>query len=134
MGVKIDGKLASGLTMTMTHQPSQKTLDTDPPVDNGGEGRSFSPTDLVATAYGSCMMSIIALMARRDGVDLSGMSVHVEKHMSQDTPRRISALDIRLDLPASLDAATRDKYIQAAKHCPVAKSVHPDINIRFSAG
>ncbi len=133
MGVKIDGKLVSGLSMSMVHQPSGRSLDTDPPVDNGGEGKSFSPTDLVATAYGSCMMSIVALMAKREGVDLSGMTVHVEKHMSTDTPRRISGLDVQLYLPTTLNEATREKYINAAKQCPVAKSIHPEINVRFSA-
>jgi uncharacterized OsmC-like protein len=76
-------------------------------------------------------MSILALMAQRDKINLQGMAVRVDKHMSADAPRRICRLDVHLTLPAHLDAATRLKLERAAHTCPVAKSIHPDIALNI---
>lgn len=129
MAVKITGEYVGGLAMRMTHTPSGATLVTDPPVDNGGQGRDFSPTDLVATGLGACVMSILALMGQRDQLDLSGMSITVEKHMTLDPPRRIGRLALTLSLPKRLDQSTRAKLERAAHTCPVALSLHPDISL-----
>ena len=132
MAVKITGNYVDGLAMRMTHGPSGATLMTDPPVDNGGQGRDFSPTDLVATGLGACVMSVLALIGKRDQFDLSGMEVSVEKHMTADGPRRIGRLDVILTLPKKLDQSTRGKLEHAAHTCPVAHSLHPDIALSMS--
>lgn len=131
MGVVITGQFVGPLGTKMVHEPSGVSLLTEPPLDNGGKGTSFSPTDLLATAYGSCMMSVIALRAKQRGWDLIGMSIRVEKHMSTDTPRRIVRLDVDLALPAQLSVEAREELVHAGINCPVAKSVAADMDVRF---
>jgi putative redox protein len=109
------------------HGPSAQTLFTDAPVDNHGKGESFSPTDLLATALGSCMMTIIGIVAARKNLDLTGMSVRVEKHMSADSPRRVIALPSTLRIPLPADHPERPLLEAAALGCPVHHSLHPDI-------
>lgn len=130
MSVVIKGRLAQGLEMIMEHMPSGKKLATDPPVDNGGAGASFSPTDLIATGLGSCMMTVMALAAKKEALDLSGMSCSVTKHMSDNLPRRIVRLDVDLNLPERLSADQRSKYEGIAFNCPVIHSLNPQIEIR----
>ena len=129
MGVKISGKFISGLSMSMEHELSGTQVITDPPLDNGGEGKSFSPTDLVATGLGSCMMSVMAIHAKKRSISLSGMSCHVEKHMSADLPRRISRLDVRIIMPKNLRQSDRVELEHIGDTCPVIQSLHPDILI-----
>jgi uncharacterized OsmC-like protein len=126
MAVEITGKYVGKLTVEMTHGPSGAVLRTVPPVDNQGDGSSFSPTDLVATALAACMLTLISIVGERDGIDLTGLSVHVEKHMSS-SPRRIGGLPSRIRMPAGLDPAQRKKLENAALTCPVHMSLHPDI-------
>lgn len=109
------------------HGPSSCELVTDAPVDNHGKGESFSPTDLVATGLGSCILTILGIVAERDGLPIAGSSVQVSKHMSSDLPRRIVRLDVDLHLPAALTEADRQKLEKAGQTCPVRKSIHPDI-------
>lgn len=110
------------------HGPSKNQLITDAPVDNCGKGESFSPTDLVATALGTCMATIIGIVAQRKELDVRGMKVRVEKHMSTDAPRRIVRLPVTIELPLPADHPER-KLLEASAHsCPVAQSVHPDID------
>lgn len=118
-----------GLRCEAVHGPSGVRLITDAPVDNQGRGESFSPTDLLATAYGTCMMTIMGIVAKRDGLALEGARVEVEKHMTPAPPRRVARLLLRVRLPAALDPAQRAKLEQAARACPVALSVSPDIAI-----
>ncbi len=129
MGVKITGAFVSGLTMRMTHEWSGNSLVTDPPLDNGGEGKSFSPTDLMATALGSCMMSVMAIFAKKHSINLSGMACEVEKHMSTDLPRRISRLDVVISLPRALRPEQRSALEQVGNTCPVIQSLNPAIHI-----
>ena len=110
------------------HGPSKQELVTDAPVDNNGKGESFSPTDLVATALGTCMATVIGIMAKRKEVDVRGMTVRVEKHMSADAPRRIVGLPITIELPLAEDHPDRKLFEAAALGCPVHQSVHPDID------
>ncbi len=114
------------------HGPSRTVLSTDAPVDNQGKGESFSPTDLVATALGACMMTIMGIAARRENIPLQETSVHVEKHMSTDAPRRISKIVVRFDLTPGIPAAKRQALERAAQACPVAKSLHPDVEVLLS--
>ena len=92
MAVSITVDCTGGLRCRATHGPSKNELITDAPVDNHGKGESFSPTDLVATALATCMATVINIKAQQKGYDIVGMKVSVEKHMSEDSPRRIVRL------------------------------------------
>ena len=128
MAVDISGTYQGGLAVELTHGPSGRTWRTAAPVDNQGDGSSFSPTDMVAGALGACMLTIVAIVAERDGLDVSGIAFSVEKHMQSD-PRRIASLPIRLTMPPGLNAAQRRKLERAALTCPVHRSLLPDIAI-----
>ena len=130
--VQIDVEYQGGLRCQARHGPSGCELLTDAPVDNHGKGESFSPTDLVATALATCMATIMGIFAERSGIDLSGMSMRVEKEMRSE-PRRIGALSLVLHLPARLPEEQRKKLETAARACPVGLSLHPEIalDVRF---
>ncbi len=132
MGVKITGEFAGGLEMRMRHEHSGAVIVTDPPLDNGGRGASFSPTDMFAASYGACMMSIVALRGKKENIDLRGMQVAIEKHMTSTLPRRIESLDVNLTLPAHLTSTQREQMVTAAKTCPVALSVSADITVNLN--
>ena len=100
---------------------------TDAPVDNQGKGESFSPTDLAATALATCMGTIMAIQGRTLGLELKGMRLAVEKHMSAQSPRRIARLVLRVEMPAGIPAEARVRLERAAAACPVHHSLHPDI-------
>jgi putative redox protein len=116
-----------------THVASGTIIQTDAPVDNHGRGEAFSPTDLVGTALGTCILTTMAIVAERHQIDLKGSTVSVKKMMSQDAPRRIAQLDVDLQLPASLSAADRALMERTAHTCPVALSLNPEIRqeVRF---
>jgi putative redox protein len=125
--VKIDGNYQAGLRCHVTHEPSGSTFFTDAPVDNQGQGRSFSPTDLVATALGSCMMTIMGIWAERQGLSLAGSTFSVVKEMSKTPPRKIARLSLTFHLPESISAEHRERLEQAARACPVHHSLHPEV-------
>ena len=109
------------------HIASGSTIVTDAPTDNNGKGEAFSPTDLVATSLASCMLTIMGIIAERDGIDLKGAHAEVEKAMSKN-PRRISKVGIRIHLNGHLiNPHDRDRLERAARHCPVGGSLHPEI-------
>jgi putative redox protein len=128
MAVEITGTYQGTKRVLLKHGPSGAELITDAPKDNNGEGASFSPTDLVATGLGACMLTIIAIVGERSELDLQGMSMQVEKHMSLD-PRRIGRLPLSIVLPSHLSEDDRTKLERAALACPVHQSLHPDIEI-----
>lgn len=132
MAVEINIVYEGQLRCAATHGPSGATLATDAPVDNHGKGESFSPTDLVATALGSCVMTIMGIVADRHQIDLTGTRIHVTKEMIQQPIRRIGRLPVIVTIPsdkaAKVDAADRAKLETAARHCPVHQSLHPDID------
>lgn len=115
------------------HLQSGNSFITDAPTDNQGRGEAFSPTDTVATALASCMLTIMGIKARDLKIDLTGSRAEVSKHMSAD-PRRISGIDIELQLPEQVTDPDRKKLERAALACPVHQSLHPDIekNISFN--
>jgi len=132
VAVEITGRYTGQLKTELTHGPSGVVLRTAAPADNQGDGSSFSPTDLAAAALASCMVTTLAIVAERDGIDLSGVSFRVEKHMASD-PRRIASLPVTIHLPAGLTAAEREKLERAAHTCPVHRSLLPEMekDLRF---
>lgn len=116
------------------HLKSSNTIITDAPVDNKGKGEAFSPSDLVATALGSCMLTIMGIASNEHGMNMDGTEVFITKHMAA-SPRKISAIDVRLVLPAGEKYSHKEKVIleKAAVTCPVYLSLHADIekNVTF---
>ncbi len=118
------------LRTTATHIHSGNHIETDAPLDNQGLAERFSPTDLVATALGSCMLTIMGIKARDMNVAMEGMEVAVEKIMVTD-PRRIGGINITMKAPDTCKVSDKEKTIleNAAHTCPVIKSIHPDIKV-----
>ena len=131
MSVEITGTYIGAKKVRLTHGPSGEVLITEAPKDNGGEGKSFSPTDLVAAAFGSCVLTTIAIVAERLGIQISGMSMRVEKHMSAE-PRRVGNIPLEVHLPQALTDEERGKVERAGRACPVHKSLHPDVKAEIT--
>jgi putative redox protein len=130
MGVKMRGVFTGGKAIEILHEDSGVRIVTDAPRDNGGEGLSFSPTDLVGAALGSCVATTIVLYAERSGIELyGGVSFEVEKVMGSD-PRRISELLMTVHLSARLSEEERVRLERAGMSCPVHKSLHPESVVR----
>lgn len=125
--VLVEGRYAGDLRCEATHGPSGASLLTDAPADNMGRGESFSPTDLVGTALGTCIVTTMAIVAKRRGIDFSGVRFRVEKHMVTEPARRIGRLPVTVHLPAKLTAEERIILERAAHTCPVSRSLHPDV-------
>lgn len=126
--VKITATYQGNLRCIATHIPSQMQLFTDAPTDNQGKGESFSPTDLVAAALITCMMTIMGIKARDMSIDLAGTEIVIEKIMASN-PRRIAALPVKIIFPKlEIDEKSKKILENAALTCPVAKSIHPDID------
>jgi len=117
------------LRCTATHGPSQSSIETDAPTDNMGRGERFSPTDLVGTSLATCVLTTIAITARRKGLEMPGMTATVRKHMSTDAPRRIVRLEVDIVIPLPADHPERASLEAAAKGCPVRRSLHPDMEV-----
>jgi putative redox protein len=115
------------LRTRLTHIYSGNEIITDAPLDNQGLAQAFSPTDLVASALGSCMMTIMGIKARGMKLDLKGTEIEITKIMASE-PRRISEVHATIKFPAN-SFSDKEKTIleNAAKTCPVAHSLHPDI-------
>ena len=113
------------LRTTAVHLKSNSKIITDAPVDNHGKGQAFSPTDLVATALASCMMTIMGIKAESMDIDLTNTSASVKKHMSTN-PRRISEIEITVSLNQNFNPKTRKILEMAALTCPVGQSLHPE--------
>ena len=113
-----------------THLKSGSQIETDAPVDNKGKGERFSPSDLVATALGSCMLTIMGMRAEEMDVDLTDTKIDIEKIMKAD-PRRIGAINLTFRFPETLVLTDRQQTIlqKAAETCPVIYSINPDIKV-----
>lgn len=123
----IDSTYSGQLRCLASHGPSGTTLETDAPTDNQGQGARFSPTDLVATALSTCMLTIMGIVAERHGWALEGCSARVEKTMSRETPRRIALLTVWVTLPEGLEQQQRALLQRAAETCPVKVSLEGSI-------
>jgi len=114
-----------------THLSSGTQIHTDAPVDNKGRGECFSPTDLVATAYGSCMLTIMGIYCQEHGIPMAHGTMEVTKIMDAN-PRRIGKLLITIDLTQNnWDQVTAEKVIRAGKACPVAKTLGDNVEVEF---
>lgn len=126
-------RYAGHLRTEATHVASGTIIQTDAPTDNHGRGEAFSPTDLVSTALGACMMTIIGIVAERHQWNLVDSTFTIVKHMSTEPPRRIAQIDVTFRLPASLSPSDRTLLERSAHTCPVTLSLHPDVkqNVLF---
>jgi putative redox protein len=125
--VNISIRYTGDLHCAAIHGPSQTEIATDAPLDNKGRGEAFSPTDLVATALGTCMATTVGIVANDHGLDLKGMTVKVSKEMSKDAPRRIIGLPSEVHFPLPPDTPMRALLERTALNCPVHKSLPPEI-------
>lgn len=121
------GKYIGELRTELEHLASGQSFITDAPVDNNGKGEAFSPTDTVCAALSSCMMTLMGIYATRESIDLKGLASTITKHMASD-PRRISKIEIDFVWP---NPKANEQQIELLKKyaltCPVAKSLHPEI-------
>lgn len=114
------------LRVKCTHEQSGASILTDAPTDNRGKGEAFSPTDLVATALGSCAVTIMGIYADTHGLDITGAQVSVNKVMAEN-PRRIGAIEMTINMPERAYPEKHKKGLEvAARGCPVFRSLHPD--------
>ncbi|MBK7641977.1 MAG: OsmC family protein [Planctomycetes bacterium] len=127
--VEIQIRYEGGLRTRAVHGPSAAALHTDAPLDNHGKGESFSPTDLVATALGSCMLTVMGIVAQRHGWKIEGSRVRVEKSMVSDPVRRIGKLEVWLTMAGEHDERARATLERTAHTCPVHQSLLPSVEI-----
>jgi putative redox protein len=131
MAIEISIDYQGNLNCEAKHSPSGKSIITDAPIDNGGRGEAFSPTDLVGAALGTCIITVMDLVGRRSGIDLAGTKVHVIKEMTSIPIRRIGKLTVTVTYPngLKLSEADKKKLEKTAHTCPVKQSLHPDVEV-----
>lgn len=130
--VEYEGELRT----VCTHLRSGNSFNTDAPVDNNGKGERFSPTDLLATSLGTCMITVMGIKARAMGFDLDGVKIDVEKIMKAE-PRRVGGINLFFHIPERLrdiDPKSRDILKYTGNTCPVQYSIHPDIEVKIDWG
>ncbi|MBK9485987.1 MAG: OsmC family protein [Chitinophagaceae bacterium] len=115
-----------------THLQSGTVIETDAPTDNRGKGERFSPTDSLCVALATCLVTTMALKANDMGINLADTNIAVTKHMLSE-PRRIAKIDVILTFPATLQLEDKDRIIleRVGNNCPVAKSLHPDLEVNI---
>jgi putative redox protein len=135
--VRIEITYQGSLRCQASHGPSGATLLTDAPADNQGRAESFSPTDLVASALGTCVLTIMGIVADRHGLDLTGARATVQKEMIADPTRRIASLATLVEVPVNPGAEGRRLLESAAAHCPVhaslGEAVDAPVSFRWGA-
>lgn len=124
--VAITMKYTGHLHCEATHAPSGTMLTTDAPKDNHGLAQSFSPTDLVATALGTCILTTMGIVANSLKINMDGATARVEKEMATTPPRRIARLATEIIMPTGIPTEAREKLESAAHKCPVHQTLHPD--------
>lgn len=113
------------------HLQSNSQIETDAPTDNHGKGERFSPTDLLCVSLATCMVTTMGIKANDMGVNMDNTTANVTKHMASD-PRRVAKIEVAVSLPANDDEKVRTILERTGNNCPVAKSVHPDIELVIS--
>lgn len=131
MSVSMSGRYLGGLGVELTHGPSGTVITTAAPVDNQGDGSSFSPTDLLASSLGACAVTILAIVGERLSLDMTAMRFSVTKEMA-DQPRRIKKLTLEITMPANLTEAQSSKLERAAKTCPVLATLSPEVEVALT--
>ncbi|MBE2216199.1 MAG: OsmC family protein [Opitutaceae bacterium] len=127
--VRISAAYYGELHCEAVHGPSQAQLQTDAPADNEGRGEAFSPTDLVATALGTCILTTMGIVARRAGIAIEGSSVTVDKEMTAQAPRRIARLTVHVQMAIPRSADPQGVLEPILTKCPVSRSLHPDVEV-----
>lgn len=127
--VQIQITYAGDLRCEASHGPSSAKVLTDAPVDNQGRGESFSPTDLLATSLGTCMLTIMGIAAQKRGWAMEGTSATVTKHMVADPARRVGKLEVSMQVTGGFDEDQQKVLVAAAKSCPVAQSISDRIEV-----
>ena len=130
MAVKISAEYINNSKVKLNHCLSGDKIITDLPLDNGGKGSTFSPTDLFASSLASCVLTIMSKMADRNGINFEGAKMEMEKVMA-DNPRRVAKLLGIINLPDGLNETDKKRLVGCIKACPVHKSLHPDIEVSF---
>ena len=125
--ITVKSSYKGDLRTSAVHVASNNTIITDAPIDNSGKGEAFSPTDLVCAALGSCMMTIMGIVANRSNIDIEGTEIETVKIMAAE-PRRIAEIILNFKMPAK-NYSDKEKAMleNAARTCPVALSLHPDV-------
>lgn len=129
----VEGKYLGGLSCELTHLKSESKIYTDAPIDNNGKGQNFSPTDLVAAALGSCMITIVGIRALAKNIEIGKPSYSIRKIMGSN-PRKISKIEVQINFPSSINLKDREYLEKEALKCPVALSLNTDLvqDVRFS--
>lgn len=130
--VKLSGVYEGGLRCKLVHTDSGAVIHTDAPKDNMGKGELFSPTDLVAAALSSCILTVMAIAAERHHIELKGTKVDVIKEMAATPVRRIASIEIAINMPKNIPSEKRSLLENAAHTCPVHQSLHPDVKISIN--
>lgn len=115
----------------LLHGPTGETVKTDLPPDNGGKGRRFSPTDLFAASFASCVLTIMGKLAERRGETLEGAEIEIDKIMAEN-PRRVGSFILNIKFPPGFNEEQKKVYLGAVKSCPVHNSLHPDIKVEVN--
>ena len=127
--VKMSMVYEGDLRCRLKHGPSGSEIVTDAPVDNQGKGAAFSPTDLVAAALGSCMLTVMGIAARKSNINMDGATTDVQKEMVTEPIRRIGKIHVKIVMPKGIEPGKREFLEKIAHTCPVHKSLHPDLQI-----
>ncbi len=127
--VEMKGTYLGGKRCELLHSPSATKIQTDAPKDNQGQGAFFSPTDLLGVSLGSCMLTTMAIVAERDGINMDGSRFTVLKEMAA-SPRKIAALHLRMEMASTVPVEHRDRLMQVGHNCPVARSLHPEVAVK----
>ncbi len=130
--VRVDIKYEGDLHCRLTHGPSKAEIATDAPLDNQGKGEAFSPTDLIAAALGSCMLTVMGIGARAHKINMDGATAQVEKEMVISPVRRVGKLTVNLQMPSGITLSQRETLERIAHTCPVHRSLHPDVQVVIS--
>lgn len=125
--VKMSMVYEGDLHCRLKHGPSGNQIVTDAPVDNQGKGEAFSPTDLTAASLGSCILTTMAIAARKSSINMDGATADVEKEMVTEPVRRIGKISVRIMMPRGIPSDKREFLEKIAHNCPVQKSLSPDV-------
>lgn len=125
--VEVDVLYTGELHCEAIHGPSKSKIQTDAPIDNHGKGEAFSPTDLVGTAMGTCMLTIMGILAQKNNIDIQGAKAHVTKEMTTEGPRKIKRLAVTITLPKNYSDKEKQLLENGALSCPVHRSLHPEV-------